>query len=923
MPQCCGDLNLMWVDDFEYPDTLASKGYTLISSVATSPQAGKGINASRGIEMNNGSGLGQFGTPTLKFPALCANRLAFGFGGYWKFGSVPGPGGFYFAEVRINVLTLISFYREEDAIVILGSDFSEIFRLANVFTDPTRFYKIEVAGQLNKTWGQSGAADGGITILVDDIAKVCLKNVTKLGSTFSSDIVTGWNNIAIGVHDVFDCLYVSNGWICGRGPGSGNTVPDTEDPSGPPSPGNGGPGGSFTSFDPLTPGLHTTHEPHLRVAGRPSDPVIIPPGGANPSFTVCTGGGTPPTGTDPTDPQTMTGIATPMVFLDFTLPDATVLRFAFDKQGTPAAKFRDGKIQSISPLQQTLSDYSGRMKSTTVRIVFEDTSRTFRGYVADATNRFLKNSTVTVYIESDVARRAGTSPLVLMQLIVKRWKPGPGFTFELECVDELSAKQSPISVDRPLPELSISDLFPEAADHLLPIPIPMYYGQYSDDDKWIENPKRTPYGIVPVIGPVREDHFGSSRGWLLFIVCMYASKKIDSWFASNLAHLEDGADVAQQSGSVRMDEETEGPDADFLIPGHSGWNDLVGSANYLDIVAADGSTVRVTAIYARHERATAHRENQTHISVNLCGIEATGDGTGNVIDEAGEVAFHFWNNIVLLGVRTGNWPAVPVDALGTPKVQRSGVVALNTLHTNRVPGTGYQVAWAIRERRSVRAYWEQFQQGTGVRVGRSRHQIVLFDADDEDPLTGLTKFGHHEMVPGSFAIDPASDEIINRITYVSGPEASTGRFSHGMRPMTNTASVADYGQTHPEPDVEVHPVRVPEVAQDVLSRRLFRMANEVLYGSFDTDAGGLDLALGEFISVTNEAGLGANGWIDEPVMVIGLTFHANSYLTTVHFEGVGLTIALECVYDPVEDDASSLIVGLESNGTAARVCSGG
>lgn len=931
MSGCCSDLNLLWNDDFEYTDTLASKGYTVISSVAASPVAGEGVNGSRGVQMNNGSGLGQLGTPVLTFPELCANRMAFGFGGYWTFpDALPGPGGFYFAEVRKGFTTINSFYRDEgDLVVFEGVSAVELVRVVDVFNvkAETEFYKIEVAGQINLTWGSAGAfgsSDGQLSIFIDGSPKVCLKNIGGMGSQFVADN-NGWDNIAFGVHGEFDCAYVSNGWICGRGPQGegGQENPDTNDRWGPASAGFGGPGGSFVLFDPLTPSLHTTRAPHLRSAGRPESPVLIPPGGAAPSFDECAGNGNAPTGSDPTDPQTMSGIVSPLVFLDLTLPDATVLRLAQDKLSTPAAKYRDGKILSIGPVAQTLSDHHGRMESTTVRVVFEDTANVFRGYAASATNRFLKNSTATIYVESDVARRAATAPLVLMTMIAKSFAPRSNKTFELELVDELSAKQSPISVDRQLPEFTVADIWPNATDNLLPIPVPIVYGQYSDDDKWVENPKRTPYGIMPVIGPVAVHHFGESRDWGLFLICLYASKQIDSVFASNLADSDIGSAEPQQSGSVRMDlDDTEGVDGEFLVPGRAGWTTLIGSQKYLDITGVDGTVYRVTAIYARRSRAEAHVEKETPITVNLCGIESTGDGTGTLIDQAAEVAWHFWNYVVVLGVTSGSWPSPPTDALGTNKVQRAGVTTLNALHLDRVATIGYQTAWTIRERRPVRAYWEQFQFGTGIRVGRNRHQIVLVDTDGEDPLSGLTKFDHSNITEGTFQLDPGSDEIVNRTTYVSGPEASTGRFSHGMRSHTDHQAITNYGETHEQPDVEIHTTRRRAVAADVVARKVFRLRNEVVYGSFDTDLQGIDLDLGQFISITHDEGLGVNGWIDNPVLVIGIVPNPQTLQVTIRFEDVNLTVGDPCVWDPMEDDASAPIIGDESDNTAARICSG-
>lgn len=898
----CVDQSALFRDDFEGGAPLTAN-YVEISGVSLG--TGNGIPTVAeplGTDGLANASLGTLATaPGGSFLSPIPNPKLFAFGGFWKWNNFTTV-RHYWAQLRFDTTVIISFWIEDvplgtggfpaDIVIYEGDTPGpsfEIARASAAIANMADFFQLEVKGTLSSSLT---SFDGEVTVR--------LNGTTLLTVTGSDKIGLGpggvWNNIKIGTIGDFDDLYVTNGYFCNQAPGG-------------PGEGSGVCCSTQGGFD-QTPGDN-------------NDPVICPPGGADPSFEACAGDGVGPVGSDPTDPQLMTNVVTPLVFMELTLPDTTVLRLAQQSLGTPAAAFRQGRINNIAPLAQVLSDLYGRMSSVSSTVRFSDTDRVFRGYADSTTNRFLKNSTAVFFIEGDTARRAGTAPLVLGSTIAKKFTPGPNFTFSLELVDELSSKQSPTSVDRPLPDVNVAEVFPGVPENLRNIPLPFYYGQYSDDDKVLESPERKPQGIVPVIGPIRTELLSDGNEWDLYVVCRFAVKEISSWFASNLN--EEGA------GTVRMEQGTEGED--FLIPGMSGWEDVIGfNQNFLDETAPDGTVYRLTVIYCRGDRAAAHNSGGPTIRVNLCGIESNGDGTGLVIDQAAEVAYHFWNYIVLSRVTNpsgGAWPAVPIDVLGTPKVNRTSVETLNALHLVRVPTIGYEVAWAIRERRSIRAYWQEFQTGTQIRVGRDRHQIVFSDLDDEADVAALFAFDHSNMIDGSLRLDPGSDEIINKLSYESGPEAASGRFTNGPKIMTDTGSISDYGDTFEAPDVQLHPVRNAAVADDVISRKLLRFRNEPMYGTFETGIAGLDRSLGELVRVTNEEGLGLTGWTDHVVLITGIKTFPNisgrEMKCLMSFEDVHRILVDQQVdWNPCgnEGDASASIVGLESGGTANRCGSG-
>ena len=870
MAFCCDDPTALFRDDFESGAPLTVE-WELISDCGLNATAG--INGSSGVLATDA--LAQLSTKPLAIPTKCDDILAWGFGGYWKFSLDPGIGGFYFAELRQNTTTILSFYKDgTDLIVYIGVSSNILARVNGLFPSNSIFYKIDISGRVASA---AGGSDGNLTIATDNIERVCLRNSSDIDSF--GFLSPGWNVFAVGPQGSFDCAYATMGWICGRGPIlQPTTIPGTNQLQGNPCCGNGGPGGGTSqwTYHSLTPSLKHPQS---------STPVLIPPGGAPPSYTACTGDGIGPTGTDPIDPQTLAGIATPLVYLDLGLPDATNLRLSQGPVATPGKPRRDPRIAEIGPISQVLSDHFGRLSAQEIHVTLRDADHLMHGHAVDATNRYLKGSPGTFWAESDAARRAGTSPLKLASTLLRRFRPGRGAdrTFQLEFVDELFARQSPTSVDRPLPPVLVGDVFPNAAENVTHIPIPIYFGEYGDDDKSIENPARVPVGIAPLIGPIGPPELLSDGNtWDPYVVCLYAIGAISSIFGSNL---HPGG-----PGSVRWDPDDEG--SIYLIPGGSGYNAIFATP-YQDVTAPDGTVYRVTKAYARGEQSRDHKEGRVPMSVNLCGIEEIGDGTGKVITDAAEVLYFLLNFIVFQTVTTGTWgapsspPAVPVDATGTPKVSRQSAIDLKAIHDARIAGR-YEVAWALREHKTVSAYLTEFLRGTGIRLGRDRHQVIMHTLDDQADLSSLTTFDHASIVPGTFTLDPAADEIVNKISFVYGPEAATGRFSGPIQSIKDTGEIALYDATFDRVDVEMHPIRKGSVAADVMSHELLRKRNEIRYGSFQTDLRGVTLTVGQLIQVTNDEGLGTTGWTSRVVLVVGITMHPDmaEMLATIHVEDI-------------------------------------
>lgn len=945
--QCCTDTTAMWIDDFEDGAPLTVRyaptggGNPVLANVATT--VGAGINGSIGVRATgpygqfqaNLAGLRGIGQGMGKLP--CFDQSGFGGGGYWKFDQFVN-GGFYFMEFRNNVSWIMSFgVRESDNagtgnfpldICVFNSNISSstpFVVIKGVIKDPNTFYKIEFSGRLASLTSGSPkvhAQDGFLTVCVDGVELLCYKNSSLIGA--GNDQIPIWDQIAIGVMGDFDCLYATDGWLCSLGPIQpvGCVIPGTNQPCGGGG-GGGGPGECAPNDNPTS-------------DGGIDCPEHIPPGGETPpDYVRVLGGGIGPTAADPTDPQTMAGIATPLAFMELTLPDATILRLAEKPLSTPAAKVRQARVIAYSPISQVMADHYGRLSAQEARIEFEDTDGVFRGYAADEINNALRNQPVTLWLESDVARRAATAPLKMASLLVRNVTVSEtdGLpTFTLECADELSSTESPVSLNRPVPDVLVGDIFPDAAKEFRSVPVPFYFGEYSDEDKWGENPRRVPTGIVPVIGPVKQDKVhlagsGENLEWWRYLICAFAVKEVVAVFASNLNP------DRELLGPVRIGGEGGGEDAEakhFLLPGQTGWN-AVFSNKYEDVVAPNGTTYRLTTMYARGDRAEAHNVGNVRMSVNLKGIEATGDSTGAMIDEAAEIAYFFLNFIALQKVTTGNWPAVPVDVTGTAKTNRASVVSAKARQATWL-GDGVRVAWAVRQRKPIADYLAELQFGTGLRIFHDRHQVGVHVMDEVPTLTSLTAFKDDDLIRSTFRMDLALDEIVTQRKYVYGPEAATGSFSGPLTTINSTLAAMVQGETHDAPDVELHPVRRPDMAEAVMVRRMLRFLTTPVYGTFETDLRGVDLAQGQLILVSHPLGLGTSGWIGRVLQVVGIDTSigagegADGMRTMVIWEDVHDLLVLKgsvlesAFWGLMDTEATGNLMGAE--GTAGVFCMG-
>jgi hypothetical protein len=369
-----------------------------------------------------------------------------------------------------------------------------------------------------------------------------------------------------------------------------------------------------------------------------------------------------------------------------------------------------------------------------------------------------------------------------------------------------------------------------------------------------------------------------SDNWHAFLIAGHAISCVTSIFASNLL---------DPPGPVRMDSSTYG--SEFLVPG-------VNIPLYYDVTGSDGVTERVCLLLASGARADAHIDGTVPITVNVWGIEDVGDGSGDTITELALQCQHFQCYWVVQNYLTGSWGAVPTFTGGTAKVRTSSFSAVNTIHAARLgTSAGYIGSMYIGDQKPAREWNKEWQMGGDLRLGVNHQgQILATTLDHTQSTAGLTTYtAQDHTVAASFEISPKVDEIFNIYTHEYGVEPASGRKSGLAQTIRHPVSITNHGErvaqaltnraTHHQP-----------TADDVANRKLLQSFDAPTDVEFDLDLRGTALSLGQLVRVTHYQGVGALGWTNRVLQVVGTTAYPDedNFSTAIQLEDWHDVIAL-------------------------------
>lgn len=697
----------------------------------------------------------------------------------------------------------------------------------------------------------------------------------------------GWNIVSFAPQGDADCLYIKEkAAFC-------NDV--EENPTAGPSP------------DCKEPGPGTEHAGGFPVTAA--------------DYVAPTGGGISATASDPTDPQSLTGITTPLVSLDITMPTS------FRRCSQAGSLVQSGRapavwqINRISPIEYARSDRFGHVRPQTWDVEIADPDGDVRNVLNSASDRFYRRWLAQLFIEDDAQRLAGTARLSLARARCVSANTTIPQVVTLTFSDELSYPNSPVALERQLPLLLVSEVFQpgtratglmatmEAPEANRGVGIPVIFGEASDEKKLLTG--GMPFGIC---APVDVGDFllkAGSETWRGWVICQYAAKKVAAAFGSNL-HPECPA-------SVRLD-----PDlfsTELLLPNLGNWSDYF-STPYIDVVL-NGVTTRVTMMFSRGPRSEQAVKNIVPFSVNVWGKEDVGDGSGTLITDGGQIVQAMYHWLLLQRARLGT-EAMPTFTGGTAKFRTSSAVAVTTIHQARLAG-GYPGAFIIDDRRAGGDWLGAALVSYGLRVHTNHHgQQVLTTLNEAQSLSALSTFTDVLYVRGD-TFKTTSDragELENARTYDYGPQPATGQLTGPAQTARRETSITNWDASgEPYKGDELHLVGVYDgpVAQDVVARALLQTEEGITKGEWATDLDAFAVKPGDLFRLTDFRGLGATGWTRRVLQADSIVVNPNMSDPPTE-EDMGVLVRWEDVHPLLVAPSGMVGGGVTADGiTVSRV----
>lgn len=654
------------------------------------------------------------------------------------------------------------------------------------------------------------------------------------------------------------------------------------------------------------------------------------PNGESPSYTADPGGGELAAGSDPSAPPDLSAADDPVVHIALTTADAVVNRWSDDhvNAGTTSPPLKRKVVQFSSIPVVTLAGRDGVIPSPGFDVLVADHDKEVMGWMSGS-NRFLLNRYAEILIEEYGQRMVDAQAMKLAAGYVVDWEfiqDAGGLFTRLQFGDLLSSSRSPLSLTKPLPKRLVrKELFPQAPEGSLGRPVPIYYGELTDDYQWSLDPSRAPNGIIAAIdvGWAHQINFTNllipwgTPDWRAALISGHCMANLTGAFCWNGSINTDESEATRGRVPVVTDYTT-----DILLPTMPGWATYFSGNGHVRVQGSDGSLEDFCMAFFRGPRGAYMATGQFPPTFNGVGVEDVGDGTGDAILNPAHQLAHFICYWVFGDYRYGAWGALPAYPDSTLKFNRSSVDTVNSLHFSNVSGglkTAFGVgAWgAGGGQRSGAEVLAELQRGTGIRLGMQFSQMFMTALDHGAAVNSLVTFGAHQMAENSFKIDPDIEEFENHFMVEGGLEWGTGRVSVPAQTFVNSLSAVQWGHLT-DPVLKQNPCAYrADTMQYVAGRELLWKSTVPHTGSFITNLQGLNLRGGQLIKVTSEFGLGSTGWTERVLMVTGMMAAVN---------GVDGEMTDMVLWEDVHDIVStptSIVAGMEGPMWAKPIGSSG
>jgi hypothetical protein len=365
---------------------------------------------------------------------------------------------------------------------------------------------------------------------------------------------------------------------------------------------------------------------------------------------------------------------------------------------------------------------------------------------------------------------------------------------------------------------------------------------------------------------------------------------------------------------------------DILAPGKTGWPHPTPYVDILDSVT--GKTYRCTILYVRGPRADKHREGAAYFSLDTCGMEDVGDGTGLPIRRGFFLLQHLMSEFVAAndgdGYLAGLWQGVPFFAIdpALPMIDTDSVQTAQAQSVEWIGGLGYVLDFVIDSESTVGALVQRFNVNLGsMAFTNTRGQFAVKVFDDTASATDGNEYRQGIEFNSLGRTEIAYNELENRIFYSLGKDPRTGTYSIRNRKAFAQDSHDQYKEWY-DVTLEFDLSRDLATSDDVVARRLMRNKFRPLYQSYPTNLIHYRDDIGSQVRLTHKQGMGATGYNQRPFVVVGLDLDCRrgQYVARARDFRRVLASGMSALGDETDPNYTAFVLGDE---TSTSLPSGG
>lgn len=341
-----------------------------------------------------------------------------------------------------------------------------------------------------------------------------------------------------------------------------------------------------------------------------------------------------------------------------------------------------------------------------------------------------------------------------------------------------------------------------------------------------------------------------------------------------------------------------------LVPGKPGYGTYFpdpGVCQYRDV---DG--IRRTSVFGRGEVSDQVFRGEKTLTASVRGVETNGDSSGEVITNIFDIYRYILKNLVFGNQLTGPvpppyFPNSGVFADPIPIINEASFQRCKEITQVRMPPNGYTGALVLGsdgERIQLRELIQRLNVSAGCwstwnfvpqlegSATPPQYGFTVFMIDENLDLATTRHFVGEENIPQteyilkeSFYVTTDAKTVRNVIEYNSLYDFARSRWAYELQTRTDDTSVLNMTVTRKSPTVEYYYTRNTTQVDNLNGRKLSLEAVPSRIAAFATIILSSLVPVGDTVRITHLRGIGANGYVEHPVLVRSRSLNLKNYRT--------------------------------------------